>query len=441
MPRRCRMSWEGEPHYRWVKMRNGIRYRITCSQLGLPRELWTKADSYEKANEWWESQIKVVPARTEIDRRIEWAKQHAEEELEELQQAKRSGKTDEDMTEFVVNLLRESGATIEDLDVVDPLIIREVFGNARIWQDRYAREATVPKNQSLDASIKEFLSVVSKQQRPKTYAEMKAFLDSLQDFPGLHGKMDVKNVDEDRVAKVYAALADADLTQATKKKRWGFFKRLVKFLFEMGRTSLPRNLNSKVFVFKTQARAVKTWPLAEVREAIKGLPERLGLFALLGLNCGMTNADIGQLRQNQVQKGYLTRKRVKTSHNENVPVVKYRLWLETQRLLDKFRSQGELFFLSKEGTPLWDNRIEDGEAKCKDLIALAWKRHGKCPIRLKEFRSISATMLESHKEYGRYVSYFLGHSPKTLKDMHYAAPSQDIFDEAMDWLGKQYGYC
>jgi hypothetical protein len=89
-------------------------------------------------------------------------------------------------------------------------------------------------------------------------------------------------------------------------------------------------------------------------------------------------------------------------------------------------------------TPLVANRIENGKAHIKDLIAERWKKTS-CPIPLSKFRSIAATLLESHQDYGRYVSYFLGHSPKTLKDKHYAAPSQEVFDAALDWLGKQLG--
>ena len=53
------------------------------------------------------------------------------------------------------------------------------------------------------------------------------------------------------------------------------------------------------------------------------------------------------------------------------------------------------------------------------------------------YRSIAATALESHAEFGRFVSYFLGHSPKSIKDKHYAAPSQKLFDTALLWMKKE----
>ena len=175
-----------------------------------------------------------------------------------------------------------------------------------------------------------------------------------------------------------------------------------------------------------------------MQEVIRKLQDRTALYALLGLNCGMTNADIGALKQSAVKGGYLTRKRVKTENQDNVPVVSYKLWQETERLLNQFRStHPELWLVSNVGTPLWSGRIENGCVKEKDLIAKAWQK-AKCPIKLKEFRSISATTLENHMEFGRYVSYFLGHSPRTLKDKHYAAPSQTLFDDAIAWLAKEF---
>jgi len=52
---------------------------------------------------------------------------------------------------------------------------------------------------------------------------------------------------------------------------------------------------------------------------------------------------------------------------------------------------------------------------------------------------ISATLLETHEVYGRYVHHFLGHSPKSIADKHYAAPSQELFDKALDWLRQWIG--
>ena len=48
---------EGKPDYRWVKRFRGVRYRVTCESLGLPRDGWTKEDSWQAANQWWQDHL------------------------------------------------------------------------------------------------------------------------------------------------------------------------------------------------------------------------------------------------------------------------------------------------------------------------------------------------------------------------------------------------
>jgi len=53
---------------------------------------------------------------------------------------------------------------------------------------------------------------------------------------------------------------------------------------------------------------------------------------------------------------------------------------------------------------------------------------------VKNFRSIAATLIESHESYGRYKTHFLGQSPKSIADKHYAAPSNELFTRIILWL-------
>src|SRR5687767_7385867 len=61
MPRQFAMSWEGHPHYRWVKMYQGTRYRVNCTDLPIDRTKYTREGSASAANAWWEAK------RLEID--------------------------------------------------------------------------------------------------------------------------------------------------------------------------------------------------------------------------------------------------------------------------------------------------------------------------------------------------------------------------------------
>ena len=86
--------------------------------------------------------------------------------------------------------------------------------------------------------------------------------------------------------------------------------------------------------------------------------------------------------------------------------------------------------------------LKDGKyAKVDNIksnyIHLVRKTGVKKPIKL--FRKTSASMLESHESHSRLVSLFLGHAPASIKDRHYAAPSQERFNAAVDWLGEQFG--
>jgi integrase len=121
-------------------------------------------------------------------------------------------------------------------------------------------------------------------------------------------------------------------------KRWGFFRRFVKYLWEKRLIEMPRNVSS--FGFEVKARKIKTHSPAEVRAVLSTLKPRLRLYAMLGLNCGMTSVDMGQMTKGMVDldNGRIVRRRVKTGGHENVPTVDYKLWPETLELLREHRS-------------------------------------------------------------------------------------------------------
>ena len=66
------------------------------------------------------------------------------------------------------------------------------------------------------------------------------------------------------------------------------------------------------------------------------------------LNCGMTQRDISDLKDEEVDwnAGRIRRKRSKTANHDNVPVVEYLLWPRTFDLLKEYRSGGELVLLT-----------------------------------------------------------------------------------------------
>jgi len=445
VPFKEEMSWDASKK-RWHRMHRGVMYRVAASKLGEDKSLpgvedYTRDGSRAAANEWWrrkEFELEGRPARVEALRRMLSPEDELRRQVRELAEKLRArDQALEDLgdaailkgavidcppgdsLEFSVDL-REANRELARRPEIDQLAL-------------VGKPAPAPTERTVRANAERFLAVVMGSTKALTYREIRQYLDTL--VADLGKDTDVAVLDEGKVEGVFLRLKAADLSQGTKKKRWGFFKRFVEYLAEKKLLGLPGNLYSKPFKFKVEAAAVKKYDTAEVRNVLAVLTDRQRLYAMLGLNCGMTSADIGQLRKDMIEGGKLTRKRVKTDKWDKVPTVTYVLWPETLELLARCGSDHPTLVLTgKTGEALWSSRLEsDGSTPQKDMISQQWKR-AKVSIPHKAFRSIAATLLESHPTYGRYVEHFLGHSPKSVKDKHYAAPSDDVFAEAMAWL-------
>jgi integrase len=227
-------------------------------------------------------------------------------------------------------------------------------------------------------------------------------------------------------------------------------KAFVKWLVEQGTVDPPRNIGSKSFKFGSPAKTVQTWTVEEFEAAVAAATGKLKVALLLMANCGMTQEDISELKDTEVDwaGGRIIRKRSKTADHENVPTVNYPLWPRTFQLLKQNRSGSELVLLTENNEAFVRTRLkEDGRLSKADGFASNYV-HLKKKLRrslpgfdrpLKELRKLGASLLASHSEYGRFQSYFLGHSPRTVADRHYVVPPQKLFDKAVLWLGKQLG--
>ena len=51
----------------------------------------------------------------------------------------------------------------------------------------------------------------------------------------------------------------------------------------------------------------------------------------------------------------------------------------------------------------------------------------------------SATLIRGNQKYTSLESLFLGHAPQSMSDRHYAVAPQALLDEAIVWLGGEYG--
>jgi integrase len=233
---------------------------------------------------------------------------------------------------------------------------------------------------------------------------------------------------------------------------FGAVRQWITWVAERGLMPLPGNIRSRRFKFGNGGgKKIVTFTDAEVQKLLTGcddFSERTRLFLLLGLNCGMLQNDIAELEDSEVNlsAGTLTRPRSKTPDG---PTVTYKLWPETVKLLRKYRAQvslpgrrgGSLFLLSERNSPLVRYWLEDGKQRRYDIIHSAWKRLTERVDFHKPFkvlRKTSATKLGSHEQFKFYVSYYLGHSPRSVAERHYVRPSDAEFFKACDWLRGQF---
>ena len=130
--------------------------------------------------------------------------------------------------------------------------------------------------------------------------------------------------------------------------------------------ALPRVLDAKTKELKISktAPSIVTFDKEEVSRVLNAASDRTKLYILLMLNCGMTQKDIADLHVAEVDSkaGRIIRKRSKTADCDNVPVVNYRLWPETFRLLQAHRSTKsiDLVLLAANGSPLWLEQAKPG---------------------------------------------------------------------------------
>lgn len=421
------MSWQGKPNFCWVRMLNGTRYKVRCSELTDNRQEWTKEGTVTLANTWWRNKSKEInanPLEDAFNRVTSGTLDQLEDNLvEKMHDVKKADRI------FVGKVVAQK----ESLSAAVDVVIGETLPDDASKIEALNRMIP-PVGRTVKYALDKFLELIltkTPPPKPVTYREIKQNLEKLPFI-----QEDVSTIGEQHVEDYAVMLRKKDLAPSRKRKLYGFLVRFIRHLYSKRLIhELPRNLES--FEWDVPPQKIKTYEIEDVRQILADLPEKYRCWALLGLNCSMINSDIGNLKPGMIHGGYLTRKRVKTENaSDNVPEVTYRLWPETLALLKKQRSNHpEYWFATDVGTPLYIQWVEDGEAHKKDMISTNWGR-ANLPIELKAFRSIGATILESHEVFGRYAVHYLANAPSTddITRKHYAAPSQVLFDRIMDWL-------
>ena len=466
MPRKYLMNWEGEPAFRWYKMYRGTRYRVGCNTLAKDFPALysdaTEEKSYRAANAWWQMTVAgLTVLQLEEDQRerlqvlqarLEWARQNQPELVPVIEHQQHGVKLlghdeelpplDEDAIASTVESAKLFGVIIpDDLDVIAK---EGLFGNNRVWRDRLSRHVQTPKEKTVETCLASFLAEIRNSQKSPTHNEILAYLNSTLTSPTWTKETSVETIDEQTVARHYNYLCSLLLSPGRHNKLLGFFRRFVEWLVSSRYLErLPLNIKLKQHRKKPTYQAVKQF--ANVKEVIEGLKMPYCLWALLGVNCGMTNADLGGLTWEMINRTtwVLTRRRAKTGDNPNSPTVSYKLWTETVAALKELGvKENGLVFMTSNGKPMYDvHYTENGKPSKKDMFANKWQRlKPACTIPLAKFRSIGSTYLKHDEQWRGYVDLFLAHTPKTLADINYSAESDPPFFRALAFIRSELGF-
>jgi len=323
-----------------------------------------------------------------------------------------------------------------------------------VVQDRATRERkkehTVP---SVDAMLRRFIErkrhqAESEQRSPGRFINLKMYAEQFSNFVGRQQPVTAINATilADYHSKALSDMAARTITGWCGRDRMQVARQFIVFLWEMDQIELPRNIRSRDLDITCAAAEIEVFEVKRLREIIDDAPEPLRVWLLLMANCGMTQKDVSDLRQDQIDwgKGTITRKRSKTKNHERVPVVTYTLWPITLDLMKRHRSGRMQIFLNSAGGPLTGSKLTAKGGKFDSILKAYTKllkdkkiMDGKTP---KAIRKTSASKIGEHREFSKFSQYFLGQAPRSVAERHYVRPTEEQFQRCLLWLGQEYGY-
>ena len=328
-----------------------------------------------------------------------------------------------------------------------------------IWRDRIAAQLRESDKDdapaTIEGNIARFLvqkraQVDGKQLTPGRYAMLDLHLSALSEFIGGSNRVSAITTRSltDFRTDLLGRKGRGELSGAYAKDRLGAATQFVRWLWrEMTLVDLPRVIEDRSFTITAEAPVIKTLTIAETKALLEAAIGQVKLFILLGLNTGMTQKDISNLNQDEVNwtDGVIRRKRSKTRSFGNVPEVTYKLWPETFRLLKEYRLPNSSQVLGNEnGGSLVTVKLKDdgGLYKVDGVHARFARLCSRAGIKGRPFKSLrktSATLLRGNEKYTGLEDLFLGHAPRTMSDRHYSGIPHELMANALDWLGRELG--
>jgi integrase len=447
------LNWEGD---RWSITVAGVRRYVGPRTLkraypALFRNN-TREGSREAANAWWEAQQVNQPAPEPVD----YVKQIEDARTVKDWYQQQAVVSDLGLKATFVRAMLDS----PEAPILPPTDTDAYSDAVAIFEKKDAILAvpSVPKDRTLEAQLTAFLKRKATQAEmgERSHGRYDALRCHLNVFKAYYGASNsVEGIASQTLLDFHTYLLDG-----IKEKRFGRdyaaacmrdAKQFIRHLWALELCTLPRNISSKELEISVPRQQIQTFSAAEIKELIAGAPDKLKLYLLLMLNCGMQQQDIADLTPEEIdwKVGRIKRQRSKTrdgDENGTVPTVDYKLWPATFKLLNKLGNKtGPLVLLNEDGKPLKQQHIKDGINRKIDNIRTAYgrltkKMQIKNPKPLKLIRKTAASTLDGHKDYGRFAPYFLGHAPRSVAARHYVRPSTKQFDAAVAWLGNHFGF-
>jgi integrase len=246
----------------------------------------------------------------------------------------------------------------------------------------------------------------------------------------------IDRITPDRWVEWYRHLLTLDISVEYKRKRLTNARNFVSWLTEQGVIPGFASLFAKRYKFATDREEVKPVDRGQIKAIIDCASGRLRLVLLLMANCGMNQVDIANLKPSEYRDGRIIRSRSKTK-KQGTRVVSWKLWETSRELLDQYReTTGDRLFLTETRCPWVRDEMVDGKRSKTDAVASVY-RHIKEEVSLKQIRQTSGDMIR--KQFGKDIAdHFLGHGQKKV-DASYFSRDQEVLDQAVKWLGKEYG--
>lgn len=326
-----------------------------------------------------------------------------------------------------------------------------------LWKDRLEAQSRrldqTDCDETFAANIQVFLSgkrteVAAGQLSAVRADSLRSYLDIVMEFTGR--TTSVSKIDQETLSTfrthLLQRIAAKQMSDYYARDIFAAFKMFIRWVASNTNKleHLPKNIDDKRLTISISQRKAKTLNLEQIQKLREEANDRTKLYLLLGLNCAMTQQDIADLKQSEVDwsVGIITRKRSKTSDCENVPEVSYRLWSTTFDLLKQERSENsDRVLLTRDGNPLKNEQINEKDKLSKsDAVRLSLRRlslKSKVPFTMKMLKKSAASLLRNNRQYRGLESLFLDHAPTSMADKHYTGVPQELLDEAIAWLGQE----